>query len=174
MANKIFRRNMAIEADIKFCYKYKLSEDFYFFLEIYRVARRFLVIDKQLYIYRKGIEDALTNYRRINYIQVIEIYDFCQQVLKQCGHEEEVSYIFEIISDQIFYMIQDMILDLKNANMDQIIQIIKNEEIRQRIVVCKKNALETLCLGLVKAKQVKFLKIIIFILRNIRRGVKRV
>ena len=173
VANKVFRRNIAIENKIQFCNKYKLSEDFYFFLKIYQQAGSFVVIDKQLYTYQKGIDDALTNYNQINYMHVIEIYDYCQKVLKECGHEEEVSYIFAIISHQIFYMIQDMILDLKNANIDQIIEIIRNEEIRTQIVIQKDNMLEKICLKLVKTKKIKRLKVLIFVLRSIRKGVKR-
>lgn len=174
VANKVFRRKIAIENNIEFCKKYKLSEDFYFFLQIYNESNYFVVVDDQFYIYQKDIENALTNYKRINYMHVIEIYDFCQRVLKQCGHEEEVPYIFEIISHQIFYMIQDMVLDLKNADINQINQIMQNEHIRNEIIICKDSILESVCLVLVKTKKLRILKIIIFILRSIRKGVKRV
>ena len=106
-------------------------------------------------------------------MHVIEIYDFCQKVLKECGHEEESVYIYEIISHQIFYMVQDMMLDLKNADIKQIMQITENEELRNQIVICKDNILETICLILVKRKKIRILNILIYILKGIRKGIKR-
>ena len=173
VANKAFRRNIVVDHEIEFCSKYKLSEDFYFFLQVYEQANSFIIIQKELYIYRKVVENALTNYKKINYMHVIEIYDFCQKVLKECGHEEESVYIYEIISHQIFYMVQDMMLDLKNADIKQIMQITENEELRNQIVICKDNILETICLILVKRKKIRILNILIYILKGIRKGIKR-
>lgn len=70
-------------------------------------------------------------------------------------------------------MVQDMMLDLKNADIKQIMQITENEELRNQIVICKDNILETICLILVKRKKIRILNILIYILKGIRKGIKR-
>ena len=66
-----------------------------------------------------------------------------------------------------------MMLDLKNADIKQIMQITENEELRNQIVICKDNILETICLILVKRKKIRILNILIYILKGIRKGIKR-